>query len=241
MAMNYWTQPVSNVDSTSTADQKQDAEEEINEDGYEMRPLWQRFGLATAQVAAGAVAGGFIMASRDRTVWRMRILRLATSSNRPSHSNIPFKSTSPPSKLSHASSASLYGPPVLSLETGSGRTRRFFMRDCELAPGRDLTELILRIRGVRIHFWSGLNGAKVLGLREGEFRVKGEPERSAEEIARDVSTGGKGQLDEKAVKQLGEMRAAITRAWIAAEGSVFQPQKLERTSSTGWTSGPVVR
>lgn len=243
--MNYWTEPVSNHKGTRTSDQ-----EAIDSGGtketveYELRPVWQRLALSTAQVAAGAVAGGFIMASRDRTVWRMRIFRLANNPSRtPVRTQLPRRSPAhphPPSSQNSTAALHAHGPAVLSLETGSGRTKRFAMHDCELLTGRDPTELMLRIRGIRVHFWIGLNGSKVLGLREGEFVLKGESLKSPDEIVKEVKKGGKGPLDGKAIKQFAEMHTRIKEAWTAAGGAIVEPRSSE-PAQTGWTAGPVSR
>ncbi|TDL18019.1 hypothetical protein BD410DRAFT_793711 [Rickenella mellea] len=160
IVMNHWTQRV-----IKTPDKKQsslsdrDAIPTPIEYEWELRPFWQRLSLCVAQLFVGAGVGAAIMAFRDRTVWRLRLLpALARAGMTPVS---PQKSLPRGRSFGQAADARL-----LEVETGSGRKKLFRFRDCTLEPGRDETEMFMRIQGIRGHFWLGMKGARVLDDRE---------------------------------------------------------------------------
>lgn len=165
--MSHWTQRVE-VKPASTAiaaakasagsgtDKKPDptaSDKAVIE--WELRPFWQRLSLAAGQLVVGAAVGAGIMAFRDRTIWRLHILPAISASKGAS------KST--PKGASKAAAAAARDMRWVRVETGSGRTKHFMMRDCALGAGRDDTEMVMRIRGIRGQFWVGMTQARVLG------------------------------------------------------------------------------
>ena len=59
-------------------------EEAQHSSEYVLRPLSQRLSLAGLQFLVGTAAAAYILASRDRTVWRMRIKRMPLMPHVPS-------------------------------------------------------------------------------------------------------------------------------------------------------------
>ena len=142
--MKHWTELDEKATSPSVDDK------DVAQQTYVLRPLWQRLLLSGGLVVGGVLAGGLIMASRDRTVWRMRLSRLSAPNVRramPVHE----------------------APVVLTLETASGRSKNYMLKNCELAPGRDATEMLLRIQGIRGGFLVNLPRSVILGEKEDDF------------------------------------------------------------------------
>jgi len=115
-----------------------------------------------------AAGGGLILATRDRIVWRMhhdtpRLKFLHQQANR---THLPQKPNALASEMPH--SPHNYVPIILTRETASGRSKKHFLHDCELAPGRDATERLLRIWKLRGAFVVGLLRLVILGEREQE-------------------------------------------------------------------------
>lgn len=148
MVVNKWTRLEEvEIPPTNPGEEPQKSVE------YVLRPLSQRLGLAGFQVLVGSAAAAYILASRDRIVWRMRIKRMSLSPHAP-----PSRASSRPLAISEPIN-------VLVLETASGRTKRFRMQDCHLLPGRHLGEFAMRISGIRGQFAISLHrGARILGI-----------------------------------------------------------------------------
>ena len=161
--MKHWSQ----LAEPKTEQSSSNAPEQQNDAKYELRPLYQRLLMSAGQLLAGAVVGGMIMASRDRTVWKMQLKQIpivvaSKSKTATSRGNIP------PHTVKHTHIPPRPVQATLTLSTASGRSKRFHVHDCLLSAGRDPTEVILRVAGLRGHWWIGLNGSKVLGLNEAE-------------------------------------------------------------------------
>ena len=109
MIMNKWTR-LEEVEHPSA----NPGEEAQHSSEYVLRPLSQRLSLAGLQFLVGTAAAAYILASRDRTVWRMRIKRMPL---------MPHVPSSRPSRPLPGSEN------VLVLETASGRTKLLRMKD----------------------------------------------------------------------------------------------------------------
>ncbi|KAH8115178.1 hypothetical protein DFH11DRAFT_88737 [Phellopilus nigrolimitatus] len=228
MVMRYWTEVIEKPlpSDSSSNDQRPEYE-------YVLRPLWQRLGLASFELLVGTGVGALILASRDRTVWRLIIKRVPLASLPPARSGMQL-----PPRLSKGAKSQTIN--ILTLETASGRAKRFLMRDCDLVPARDLSEVYLRINGVRGYFWLGLNRAKVLGLTPSDVNasnvLKGLVDEKTENSLDWINDTPGGMDPEN--RQIAELRKMMGRAWIAADGTVSIPNP--KPISQGWTSGPVV-
>jgi len=164
MVWNHWTERVEKTGPVSVASKGQDSTKKNEATEYEwvLRPGWQRFGLSVLQLVVGAGVGAAILASRESTVWRMRIFRSPRSLT-PRLPPAPARQAQNPKNTQKPPPTSI---PVLELSTGSGRVKSFLLQNCTLHSGRDSTELILRILGIKGHFWIGLNGSRVLNVAE---------------------------------------------------------------------------
>lgn len=229
MVMRNWTRLVE--DPPAAASSPNASTSETPGERYEIRPLWQRLGLASFQVVVGAAAGALILASRDRTIWRLRVRRVPINSLPPGRAGV---------RLSPASSE-VQMINVLTLESGSGRTKRFLVRDCVLMPGRDLSELFLSIGGIRGRFVLGINGAHVVGVSPENVRESSvmkellASKTNDPDVALINSTPG-GTDPENA--HLVEFRKGLALAWISVGGTLSVPKTAPLKD--GWTSGPVV-
>ncbi|KAI5123824.1 hypothetical protein M0805_009116 [Coniferiporia weirii] len=227
MVMRNWTEAVEKPAAPGSPQDKRKKEYE-----YVLRPLWQRLGLSSFEMLVGVAAGALILASRDRTVWRVCLRRVPLSSLPPSRSGmqpLPLPSAGPEVSGSDAIV-------VLTLETGSGRSKRFLMRDCTLAPGRDLSELYLRALGVRGNFILSLGNARVVGLTGADVNAQNDlrqliDARTEDGVAGINVTPGGGVGAESV--QVSELRRVLARAWILSGGTLSVP------GTQGWTSGPV--
>lgn len=241
--MNHWSQRVDRPKPDQPSPSASSTQ--IPEDSeFELRPFYQRLLLSAAQLVGGAVVGGFILASRERTVWRIQLKRLpilVSSKSRPAPSVSPVKGKALPHVHSHSHSHTHIpaqpAPAVLTLSTASGRSKRFHARDCLLSAGRDPTEVILRVNGLRGHWWIGLNGATVLGMDEAETtKLLSTP---SVESAKDEEMRRK-----QGLAALAEMRERMMKAWSAAGGTVDPGPKRQTGTAgkeVGWTGGPVTR
>lgn len=220
MVMSKWTQPVEKSSSSTTNP----------EEKYVMRPLWQRMALSAFEIAVGVSAGAVILASRDRTVWRVLVRRVPLSALPPGRPGM----RPPPSSSSASRTVN-----VLSLESGSGRTKRYLMRDCTLSSGRDHSELFLNINGIRGNFVLAMNGARVLGADSKDvFESPALKELALAKDAEDVDALNSQVpgASEPPNVALGELRKGLARAWITVGGSLALPRKSSQAQ--GWTSGP---
>ncbi|EPQ55217.1 hypothetical protein GLOTRDRAFT_138839 [Gloeophyllum trabeum ATCC 11539] len=103
---------------------------------YVLRPAWQRFALAAGQFAVGLGFASALVRLRGRAVRRVYIVPS------PSHSAQVFIQT-----------------PVHGASSGIRTT----LGECRLSPGRDMSEVILRLRGREGEYWMELRGARIRG------------------------------------------------------------------------------
>lgn len=182
--MAYWTQEVQRDKPSATPQNSSGTTSPASKKEWELRPLWQRLGLSVAQVLFGAAVGAFIMAARERAVSRIQLVKAIRPSTNAVSPNASARSTpqapfphpaaasSPPRSVAprpSSSSLSVRDPlnsNWVELKTASGRVKQFPMKQAIVTKGRDATELILQIVGMRGHYWIGLSGAKILGKAE---------------------------------------------------------------------------
>ncbi len=238
--MKHWTE-VEDVHPTSTASPKpQNGDTEQVERRYVLRPLWQRLAFSAGLVVGGIAAGGLILATRDRTVWRVRISRLKLPHQQTNRTHLPRKPNAPVTEIRHAPPN--YGPAILTLETASGRSKKHFLHDCELGPGRDATEMLLRVKKLRGAFVMRLPRSIILGEREKDITpspgmsiisVKGPPPSKIDLYEYMV----KGSLEDDVFQHLVELQRRVLNAWIASGGNIRA--SIPKPSDGGWTSGPL--
>ncbi|KAH9072820.1 hypothetical protein EDB83DRAFT_2672980 [Lactarius deliciosus] len=111
------------------------------------RPAWQRTGLCLAHLSLGVGFATLLLVSRSRVV---RILQV-----------IPASSGGAPKQLLIAG-AHRHG--ARGAVVPFARTR--------IDPGRDGSEVILRIQDVRGHWWIGLNRARLRGVQVPAVRLR---------------------------------------------------------------------
>ncbi|KLO15110.1 hypothetical protein SCHPADRAFT_938975 [Schizopora paradoxa] len=243
LVMKHWTEP-EDVSQANTSSATKVETTEATERRYVLRPLWQRLAFSVGLVVGGVAAGGLILATRDRTVWRMRISRLKLPHQQVNRIQLPRKPNAPVTEMHHAPST--YGPAILTLETASGRSKKHFLHDCELSPGRDATEMHLRVKKLRGAFVVRLPRSIILGEREkdilpspgsGVIVVKGPPPTKIN--LKDVIV--KGSLEDAPYWQLVELQRRIINAWIASGGNIRATTNVPDPNgpSGGWTSGPL--
>lgn len=85
MVMNQWTERVEKQSTSSSGTSSPEAPEEFE---FVLRPLWQRLGLSGFEIVVGIGAAALILASHDRTIWRLRAFRLPLSSLPPGKSGV---------------------------------------------------------------------------------------------------------------------------------------------------------
>ncbi|KAI0030312.1 hypothetical protein K488DRAFT_87881 [Vararia minispora EC-137] len=124
--------------------------EDAKAEGWVLRPAWQRGAGAGVHVALGLGLVALVVATRNRVVHRLHII-----------------------------------PPDVAPELG-GPHRRLFIQSVwdgrgggivpfqstSLYPGRDDTEVILRVEGKRGHWWIGTKDAKVEGEEAPAERIR---------------------------------------------------------------------
>ncbi|THH02051.1 hypothetical protein EW145_g6808 [Phellinidium pouzarii] len=208
MVMRNWTKAVEKP--SASLEEASSSQNQRKEYDYVLRPLSQRLGLSAFELVVGIVAGSLILASRDRIVWR------------------PPPRPSPGAQTIN----------VLSLETASGHSKRFLLRDCTLAPGRDLSELFLRAGSVRGHFVLTFGNARVLGLTKSTFDSSRSlrellNDRTEADVAMINSTQGSTDPNNAGVA---ELRKMLARAWILSGAMLSVPVR-----PSAWTNGPVVQ
>lgn len=204
-----------------------------------LRPLWQRLALAAIEVGIGAAAGALILVSRDRTVWRLVVRHVSPNKLPPSPAGMR-----PPPKSNKL-------VPVLSLESGSGRTKRFLMSQCTLSHGRDLSELFISIDGISGHFVLNMNSVtKVLGYKGEEVKesqvlneLLKKHEKKVENMIKDTVYINKfvhesARLEDVELVPIRNLRIALCRAWLALGGRLMVRTPRESGPKTGWSSGP---
>ncbi|KAL5483249.1 hypothetical protein ACEPAI_8479 [Sanghuangporus weigelae] len=197
----------------------------------ELRPLWQRLAFSAFEISLGVTAGALILASRDRVVWRLRIQRVPINSLPPGR---------PGMKPAPSSSSSSQNINVLVLETASGRTKRFLMRDCMLGPGRDLSELAVSVTDIKTRFMLSMNRARVLShtltdVSESAILKDLSKSKSTEECVSLINTGP--GADDPYNEDICDLRKVLAHGWAKAGGYLKVPKiPVEKGS---WTSGPV--
>ncbi|KAL5521346.1 hypothetical protein ACEPAG_9271 [Sanghuangporus baumii] len=197
----------------------------------ELRPLWQRLAFSAFEITLGVTAGALILASRDRIVWRLRIQRVPISSLPPGR---------PGMKPAPSASSSSQKINVLVLDTASGRKKRFLMRDCMLAPGRDLSELAVSVTDIKTRFMLSMNRARVLGqtltdVSESAILKDIAKSKSTEECVSLINTGP--GADDPYNKDICDLRKVLAHGWAKAGGYLKVPKVPVEKGS--WTSGPV--
>lgn len=227
--MNQWTERVEKQPQLGSPNPSSQTTPKEHE--FILRPIWQRLGLSAFEIIVGIGAAALILASRDRTVWRLRALRVPFSSLPPGRGGVRPQATALTSKAADDIM-------LLALETASGgRARRFLLHECTLAPGRDLSELYLRVPGIRGQFILGLNSARVMGLRAAEINSQndlgGLLERRIEAQIQGVNA--KVESAQTPPRELLELRKILARAWVSL-GGILSVQK-----DSGWTDGPAAR
>lgn len=238
MVMNQWTEKVEKQQSRSTETSTSTGDKEHE---FVLRPLWQRLGLSTFEAVVGIGAAALILASRDRTVWRLRALRVPLSSLPPGKGGIRPQAPSNVSQNANASASANDNNNIvtlLALETASGgRQRRFLLHDCTLVPGRNLSELYLNVPSIRGHFIVNMNRARVLGLRATEVNpqndLRGLLERRLESDIQAINASV--DSAQTPPPELLELRKMLVRAWISLGGSLTVQRDY------GWTDGPAAR
>lgn len=239
--MKHWTE-VEDVPSANTPSSKPPTEVERR---YALRPLWQRLLFSAGLIAGGVAAGGLVLAARDRTVWRMRISRpsLKLPHQQPNRTHLPPKPNAPVTELAHAPAS--YGPAVLTLETASGRSKKYFLHDCELGPGRDATEMLLRVQKLRGAFVVGLPRSVILGEPEKDIIVPSSPGASVVKGPLPLAKVDlkeyvvKGSLEVDVFEHLVELQRRMFNAWIASGGNIRANAPKIDSADSGWTSGPL--
>ncbi|KAH9047288.1 hypothetical protein EDB84DRAFT_503275 [Lactarius hengduanensis] len=112
------------------------------------RPAWQRAGLCLAHLSLGVGFATLLLVSRSRIV---RVLQV-----------IPASSSSGAPKQLLIAGAHRHG--ARGAVVPFARTR--------IDPGRDGSEVILRIQDVRGHWWIGLNRARLRGVQVPAVRLR---------------------------------------------------------------------
>ncbi|TFK50931.1 hypothetical protein OE88DRAFT_1630663 [Heliocybe sulcata] len=136
MTWNHWTRLEDSDDSSSDVKRK----------NYVLRPAWQRFGVGVGQFALGVGLAIALVRLRGKAIRKLYIVP-AKRSSRSTASGTP------------KNSQVLIQTPVQS----STSCLRMTLADCTLSPGRDLSEVILRVRGRDSEFWMEMKGAKIRG------------------------------------------------------------------------------
>jgi len=130
----HWTKPVQKNDSS-----------ESNTSEFVLRPVWQRLGLSAFHMGVGVAAAVALIGSQTRVVRTICILPRQTSLS---------------AKPSQTDTRDIF---IQCAHHWRNRGRLFPMSSCRLDPGRDDSELILRVDGERGHWWIGLNRATMNG------------------------------------------------------------------------------
>lgn len=111
-------------------------------DYYELRPVWQRLGLCLAHLGIGIGAGVALITTHIRVIRTFAILSPPTTST---------------------SQGDLRRVFIQGAHNWKQNGSIFPINKCSLDPGRDDTEMILRVKGERGHWFMGLDGAKING------------------------------------------------------------------------------
>ncbi|KZT21099.1 hypothetical protein NEOLEDRAFT_1074101 [Neolentinus lepideus HHB14362 ss-1] len=121
------------------------SEPDAKQKNYVLRPAWQRFCLAAGQFGAGLALAVTLVRLRGKAIRKLYIIppkdSSLSASEVPKHSQV------------------LIQTPVQS----SSSCIKTTLAQCELSPGRDLSEVIMRLRGNDSEFWMEMHGAKIRG------------------------------------------------------------------------------
>ena len=147
LTWNHWTEPALDSPTKTTADTPSTSStSEPQTTHFTLRPTWQRLALCVVHLGIGVGAAVALIGSHTRVIRTLCIL--------PHHSG-PLTKSSPKKDLRE-----LF---IQCSHHWKNRGRIFPMSDCQLHPGRDGTELILRVDGQRGHWWLGLDRAQIHG------------------------------------------------------------------------------
>ncbi|KDQ56477.1 hypothetical protein JAAARDRAFT_107844, partial [Jaapia argillacea MUCL 33604] len=140
---NYWTKYEDESQaSVPISDAPNPVDSSPPKGRWVARPEWQRFFLASSQVVVGTFIAGALLIYRSHVVTKIHIFQ-------------PLRGPS-----TRSTQQVLVQNPQHRAESGG---RLYNMQDCQLRPGRDTTEMILRVKGVKGHFWIGTKGALIKG------------------------------------------------------------------------------
>jgi len=150
----HWTRPIAEVASSDGPTEKKDAAgaqfqiPSSNPSQRELRPLYQRVLMSVSILGFGTGLGVLFLSARSRIVRRL----LDVSSPAPAHKSKPLRTLSKDRYIV-----------VETVENwGRDKGKVYPKEKCELRPGRDGSEMLLKVRGVR-DFWLGLDEAKIEG------------------------------------------------------------------------------
>ncbi|KAF9268519.1 hypothetical protein L218DRAFT_917317 [Marasmius fiardii PR-910] len=123
---------------------------------YELRPVWQRASLCSAFFAGGVAVASAILIARVRF---LRTLDVFPPLEQQLVSTSKKSRSLPPSQILKRRVF------IQSSSHSSGRGVSFPLSRCVLHEGRDDTELFLEINGERGHWYIGLDGGLVNGMK----------------------------------------------------------------------------
>ena len=122
------------------------------EEEFALRPAWQRAGVCLVHLGTGLGLATLLFIGRSRVVRRLHILPAGSVSNAAQGKQLFIQGQ-------HNIGA-------------NGAIVPF--KHAHLQPGRDDTEIILRVDGVRGHWWVGLTSAQINGQKLHPKQVKEE-------------------------------------------------------------------
>jgi hypothetical protein len=139
LTWNHWTEPNEVSNKTPASNIPSDAQP-----SFKLRPIWQRLGLCVIHLGIGVGAAVALIGSHTRVIRTLCVLPHPT----------------PPRSTLKNDQRELF---LQCSHHWKNRGRTFPMNSCRWYPGRDDTEMILRIDGQRGHWWLGLDKAKIHG------------------------------------------------------------------------------
>ncbi|KAI0043749.1 hypothetical protein FA95DRAFT_1609099 [Auriscalpium vulgare] len=124
-----------------------DDEKARGETAAVLRPAWQRAGLAGVHLVFGVGLAAALLIGRSRVVRRLHVHRVPSG----------------------AAPAQLF---IQGVHNRDAHGTLVPFKHTHISPGRDDSEVILRVDGVRGHWWVALSRARVNGVKVGKLQAR---------------------------------------------------------------------